>query len=611
MPDFIDKFVLKILMVEDVLLSADVVEVVVDTNMFMPTMFTIVIQDDPDPNLGIFKYLDLDPRFKIGNEVSVGFEITDKITGTVPISNTLVSGEITSIEPVFVNGRAQLRVRGYDKLHRLMRGKQTRAFSSMTETALISKIAAECSLAPSVSGVPSQLYEFVLQQNQTNWEFLTGRSRLFGYQIYADGNFLKVIDAGTPRSFTPVLLTWGENLNRFEPRIVSTGQVSKATAIGWDPKTKKNVSSTSSTSVQKTKIGELLTGSATVTSAFGISEDVFQPSIAVRSTGEAKSIADARFAGNQSQFIKAKGELTTGDPNLVAGSLAAVTGVGTRFSGTYYITEARHVWRQGEYTVQFQVSGRNPYSVRELIIGEETPQNHINGVVVAKVTSTKDPQNLGRVKVNYPWMPESLSQVESDWARVVSPSGGADRGFLFTPEVNDEVLVAFEYGDMNYPYIVGALWNSMDKPPKGTAAIYGGDGKINQRVMRSRSGHVIILDDTQGKEQIIIQDKTEKNSIVIDSKTKAMTIKAEGDLTIEAGGKLIIKSKGDASFGSDTKAAIEAKTSLNVKAGTSQLDLQAAGAALKGTKVDIQANATASVKGNAMVEIQGGIVKIN
>ncbi len=611
MGDFIDKFVLKILMVEDVLLSADVVEVVVDTNMFMPTMFTIVIQDDPDPNVGIFKYLDLDPRFKIGNEVSVGFGITDKITGTAPISNTLVSGEITSIEPVFANGRAQLRIRGYDKLHRLMRGKQTRAFSSMNETALISKIAAECGLTPSVSGVPSQINEYILQQNQTNWEFLTGRSRLFGYQIYSDGSLLKVIDAGTPRSLTPVLLTWGENLNRFEPRIVSAGLVSKSTAIGWDPKTKKNVSSTSSSSLQKTKIGELLTGSATVTSAFGISEDVFQPSIAVRSTGEAKSIADARFAGNQSQFIKAKGELTTGDPNLLAGSLAAVTGVGTRFSGTYFITEARHVWRQGEYTVQFQVSGRNPYSVRELLVGDEMSQNRINGVVVAKVTSTKDPENLGRVKVNYPWMPESLSQVESDWARVAAPSAGADRGFLFTPEVNDEVLIAFEYGDMNYPYIVGALWNSMDKPPKGTTAIYGGDGKINQRVVRSRSGHLIILDDTQGKEQIIIQDKTEKNSIVIDSKTKAMTIKAEGDLMIEAGGKLIIKSKGDASIGSDTKAAIEAKTSLNVKAGTSQLDLQAAGAALKGTKVDIQANAAASVKGNAMVEIQGGIVKIN
>ena len=68
MSDFVDKFVLKIMFVEDVMLSADVVEVVVDTNMFMPTMFTIVIQDDPDPNLGLFKYLDLDPRFLIGKK---------------------------------------------------------------------------------------------------------------------------------------------------------------------------------------------------------------------------------------------------------------------------------------------------------------------------------------------------------------------------------------------------------------------------------------------------------------------------------------------------------------------------------------------------------------
>ena len=110
---------------------------------------------------------------------------------------------------------------------------------------------------------------------------------------------------------------------------------------------------------------------------------------------------------------------------------------------------------------------------------------------------------------------------------------GNDRGIYFLPEVDDEVLVAFEQGDMNFPYILGALWNGKDKPP-----ITNEDGKNNQRVIKSRSGHMIVLDDTDENEQIIIQDKTGKNKIVINSKENKMNIQVEKDLTIETKEKL-------------------------------------------------------------------------
>jgi len=145
------------------------------------------------------------------------------------------------------------------------------------------------------------------------------------------------------------------------------------------------------------------------------------------------------------------------------------------------------------------------------------------------------------------------------------------------------------------------------------------DGKVNQRVIRSRSGHLIILDDTSGKEQITIQDKTAKNSIVINSKDKSMTIKAEGDLILEAGGKFTVTSKGDASVESKAKATIssqgalsvESKQKATVKSGPGELALQASGTALKGTTVEVNGSAKTDVKGGAMVQIQGGIVKIN
>jgi len=611
-PHPVDKFKLKIFLLEDKSLSANVVEAVVDTNVFMPAMFSIVIEDTADPVIGILQYIDVDPRFQIGAKVSVGYESQDQLIGVVPISNTLIEGEITSIEPIFIDGKTQLRIRGYDKTHRLMRGRKTRAFQKTTEAMLISSIATEAGMSPVIAGkIPTTIFDYVLQNNQTNWDFLSERAQLYGYQIYADGSKLMVSGADTPRSFTPVTMNLGGNLRRFEPRLVSMGQVTSSKVMGWDPQLKMPIMGMSMASMPKTEIGEIRTGSMTAMTSFGKAEDVYRAEKTVSSMAEATTIAQARFDENQSEFIKARGELIPGNPLLVAGSMAVISGVGTRFSGTYFITEARHIWSRGEYSVQFLVTGRNPYTIRHLLGVQESKSTKIDGVVVAKVTNIADIENLGRVKVTFPWMPKTRGmEVESYWARLAAPSAGGNRGFLFLPEVNDEVLVAFENGDINCPYIVGQLWNKIDRPPKGTKPVYGA-GKVNQRIVSSRSGHVIIFDDTSGAEQIIIKDKTDQNSITIDSTKNAMTIKSQGDLTIDAGGRLIIQSKGDFSIKSNTKGSIEATQSALVKAGSSQLDLQTATAALKSAKIDVQAQAQASIQGNAMVQIQGGLVKIN
>jgi uncharacterized protein involved in type VI secretion and phage assembly len=104
------------------------------------------------------------------------------------------------------------------------------------------------------------------------------------------------------------------------------------------------------------------------------------------------------------------------------------------------------------------------------------------------------------------------------------------------------VLVGFEMGDMQHPYILGGLWNGSDKPP-----LTGGDlvqgGKVHRRVIRSRTGHEIVLDDSDGAEQIQIEDRN-GNSITIDSTTKSVTIKAKGDIVMESDGRLKLSGKG-------------------------------------------------------------------
>ena len=151
-----------------------------------------------------------------------------------------------------------------------------------------------------------------------------------------------------------------------------------------------------------------------------------------------------------------------------------------------------------------------------------------NGIVIGIVSSLEDDLGLGRVKVTFP----HLGGSESTWARLASLMAGAQRGVFFRPEKGDEVLVAFEHGDPRRPYILGSLWSQTDLPPAD-------DGKKEQnnwRFIRSRSGHVVLLDDTPGKERIALIDKDGQRQIIIDSAGggKIQVICQSGNVEVQA-----------------------------------------------------------------------------
>jgi uncharacterized protein involved in type VI secretion and phage assembly len=193
-------------------------------------------------------------------------------------------------------------------------------------------------------------------------------------------------------------------------------------------------------------------------------------------------------------------------------------------------------------------------------------RSRINGVVIGIVTNNSDPGGLGRVKVKFPWLSDTD---ESFWARVAAPMAGNDRGAYFLPEVDDEVLVAFEHGDVRFPYVIGSLWNGKDKAPADNS-----DGKNDVRVIKSRSGHLIKLNDAAGKETVEIVDASGKNSIVIDTAQDTITITAGKDMVLAAPqGMLKLAAK-----------QVEITSSADAK-------LAAAGA------LDVTTNATLTLKG--------------
>ncbi len=200
--------------------------------------------------------------------------------------------------------------------------------------------------------------------------------------------------------------------------------------------------------------------------------------------------------------------------------------------------------------------------------GQKENHARINGVVVGVVTNNQDPDGLGRVKVKFPWLSD---QDESHWARIAAPMAGKERGAYFLPEVEDEVLVAFERGDIRFPFVLGALWNGKDKPPADN-----GDGKNNLRLIKSRSGHTIKLNDEDGKETIEIIDKSEKNSVVIDTAKNTITITSDKDITLAAANgtikldaqKIELKSSADTKIEAGAKMDVKASATMTIKGAT-------------------------------------------
>lgn len=152
-------------------------------------------------------------------------------------------------------------------------------------------------------------------------------------------------------------------------------------------------------------------------------------------------------------------------------------------------------------------------------------QDRVYGAVIGVVSSIDDPDKQGRVKVQLPWLKED---VESRWARLVTFMAGGDRGAVFRPEVGDEVLLVFEHGDLRFPYVLGGLWNGKDAMPSER----GDDAGNDVRLIKSRSGHTIVFDDSSGSEKITVSDQS-GNTIELSSdgvvvKSKAIKVGSSG-----------------------------------------------------------------------------------
>jgi uncharacterized protein involved in type VI secretion and phage assembly len=292
-----------------------------------------------------------------------------------------------------------------------------------------------------------------------------------------------------------------------------------------------------------------------------------------------------------------------GNPNLKAGSTVSVGVVGDRFEGQYTLSGARHVFGENGYRTHFVVSGRQDRSLLGLAsLGASNGHasaggQPINGVVMAIVTDNNDPNNTARVKLKFPWLDDSY---ESDWARLAQLGAGPNSGTLWIPEVNDEVLVAFEHGDIRRPYVVGNLYNGVDTPNLGSGLF--DNGKVKRRGFISRKGHQFIFFDDPNKAGIAF--------ISSDGNLKISLNETNSEIHISSQGKVHVESQQDMTFESQANLNLKAQQGIKLEAGNS-LDLKGtAGATLDGgPQLEVKASGQLKITG-AMVDVNSGALQV-
>jgi len=210
----------------------------------------------------------------------------------------------------------------------------------------------------------------------------------------------------------------------------------------------------------------------------------------------------------------------------------------------------------------------------------------------AYVTDNNDPQKFGRVKVQFIWQRQGQS---SPWIRMASPHAGSGSGFYILPEINHEVLVGFEGGDAQNPYIIGPVFNGIAKPDEHWVT-----GSNDFKILRTKSGHTIEFNDTSGGETLNIYNGSGSSA---DSNNNKITLALNPD-------KITIESQGDIEIKAD-KLELHATSGISIKSDSGDVKIEGTGISLKADGQFKAEGATAEVDGSAQVKIQGGIVQIN
>ncbi|MCY0954456.1 VgrG-related protein [Streptomyces sp. H27-S2] len=541
----------------------------VDASVNVPSAFLLAFSDG-DGTL-TRRY----PQLTVGSKAVIS-PFTDGVRGT-----PLITGEVTAMEVDAEPGAGRrLVLRGYDPGHRLLRNRRVAGYPQMTASDIVRRLASQNGLALGRVAATPTVYELATQPGTTDWDYLSRLAAENDVRLSFDPDgkldFAPLAPAaGAPADTTPALrspyvLEFGHNTLQSRVALTSAGQVGQVTVRGWDMLAKRPLAAPAPAGTTADIMADLT--AAQLTAPFGKAGlDATRVPYTAPSevTHAARALADD-VAGSFAELEVA----VTGNPGLMPGRPVAVKGAGFPFEGKYTATGVRHVFASGQpYVTWLTVSGRQFRSLYGLAsggAGAGEPAAPLPGVAVALVTNVKDPLGLGRVRLRFPWLSDTY---ESGWCRVAQ-FGGTGGGGLLLPDVNDEVLCAFDRGSLEHPYVLAGLYNGVDRAtrePDGIPAVDPTSGKVNWRALTARSGHTVELLERTGAARassgIRLSTGDGGVTVQLNEARTTLTISSDGTVTIHGARGVEVDSGGDLTLSARGALNLSAGRGLHLKAG--------------------------------------------
>ncbi|WP_406501297.1 VgrG-related protein [Streptomyces sp. NBC_01590] len=639
------------------------VEGYVDDSRTLPDLFLLRFRD-PD------RVLLEQTGLKIGTEARLLAR-----AGGDSAPKPLLKGVVTALEVELDETGTFTVVRGLDESHRLFRGRRVASYQNMTLADICAQVAQRAGLKPGKVDVAGPVLEHIAQPNVTDWEFIRGLAEEAGAQAYVLDGQLHITrpseasgapDGSARADRDPLVLEMGSNLLRCRAGVSSAEQVSEVEVRGWDVKAKQPL--VGRAPAGKSATLELGVSAAEVSAPFGEARFVVTDAAygAQAQVDQAAKALAERIAGSFAELEA----VIRGNPEVRAGSAVALNAVGAPFEGRYTVTSSRHVFDPVRgYETWLTVSGQQERSLFGLTGGGPGSGgagtgggSRCAGLVSGTVTDTHDPEGSGRVKVRFPWLSDEYA---SDWARTAQ-SGGTSGGEAFIPEVGDEVLVGFEHGHLDRPYVLAGLYNGKDRPsqgsggggasggggggsgsaPAGAAGAVAGavtgapdtsgpapesapggplvdptSGAVNRRSIASKSGNQLeILDDANGPQGVRLLTGDGKLKIDLDRKGTVIVINSDGSVNIEAKQQVSIRAaRGVALDGgqgtlelSGDSVTVKSRSGVSVDGGNGEVKLSTGGTvAVRGAQVAVDGTQRTDIKGGGSLSINAPMVKIN
>ncbi len=454
----------------------------------------------------------------------------------------------------------------------LDKARKRRFFMNQSPSDIVSAVLGDHSITVGSTESAGRTEEFTVQFDETDYEFIKRLASSYGLFSFYDGTEFKVVAANASDRLD---LSWPENLGAFSVNL-GTGQMNFESYF-YSYLDKRTLSNDTTSASPGASLSGPLAKSPTA------SRDIFT-NVSFQSVGKARDnrsldgALQTEMKSSVGKMISCHGKSSLA--SLTVGKCTQINGLGD-LDGLYYVTRVvHHFGESGTYYNEFWCT---PVEVA-------FPQRYygrprISQLQPAVVTDNNDPDKLGRVKVKFPWNPSG----ETPWIRVATQHAGKDRGFYMIPEIEDEVLVGYEFGNPDLPIVLASLYNGTDTP-LSKAVTESNDVKA----ITTRSGNEIFINDESGRETIEITNKDGKNQIVLTLDGPSITIKSDGDITLD-GKNITIKASQALSLESGTDTKIKAGANLNAEASASG---------------KLKASATLDVEG-AMLNAKGNPINLN